>query len=195
MSLKSLSPLDGRYAASTEPLQPHFSEWALIKYRVHVEIEWLLMLSETPEIPEVRSFSPDETRFLRQIAEGFDDVAAHRVKDIEKVTNHDVKAVEYFLKEKLANTSLEPEREWLHFACTSEDINNLSHALMLKGGIQDVWLSKAFAVVNRVSDLADEWLETPMLARTHGQTASPTTVGKEFAVFVHRWNRQLNQIA
>ena len=195
MSLKSLSPLDGRYAAATQPLQPYFSEWALIKFRVHVEIEWLLMLSETPEIAEVRPFSPEETRFLRQIAENFDDEAAERVKAIEKTTNHDVKAVEYFLKEKLDGTSLQNEREWLHFACTSEDINNLSHALMLKGGIGEVWLPKAFSVVNRVSDLADEWLDVPMLARTHGQTASPTTVGKELAVFVHRWNRQLEFIA
>ncbi len=195
MSLKSLSPLDGRYAAATQPLQAHFSEWALIKYRVHVEIEWLLMLSESEEIAEVRAFSLDETRFLRQISENFDDEAANRVKEIEKVTNHDVKAVEYFLKEKLAGTTLESEREWLHFACTSEDINNLSHALMLKGGIEEVWLPKAFSVVNRVSDLAAEWLDVPMLARTHGQTASPTTVGKEFAVFVHRWNRQLRWIA
>ncbi|PQV64324.1 Adenylosuccinate lyase [Abditibacterium utsteinense] len=194
MSLKNLSPLDGRYQSSTEPLQAHFSEWALIKYRVHVEIEWLLMLAETPEIAEVRQFSADETRFLRQITESFDDESASRVKEIERTTNHDVKAVEYFLKEKLAGTSLETEREWLHFACTSEDINNLSHALMLKGGIEEVWLPQAFAVVNRVSDLSETWLEVPMLARTHGQTASPTTVGKEFAVFVHRWNRQLSQI-
>ncbi|HEX9995735.1 MAG TPA: adenylosuccinate lyase [Abditibacterium sp.] len=194
MSLKSLSPLDGRYESSTQPLQAFFSEWALIKYRVHVEIEWLLMLSETPEIAEVRAFSSDETRFLRQIALEFDDESAQRVKEIEKVTNHDVKAVEYFLKEKLAGTSLENEREWLHFACTSEDINNLAHALMLQGGMNEIWLPKAIAVANRVSDLSEAWLEIPMLARTHGQTASPTTVGKEFAVFVHRWNRQLSHL-
>jgi adenylosuccinate lyase len=194
MSLRSLSPLDGRYAAATAPLAPFFSEWALIKYRVHVEIEWLLLLAETPDIAEVRGFTADEVRFLRQIAANFDDDAANRVKTIEKTTNHDVKAVEYFLKEQLTGTSLEDVKEWLHFACTSEDINNLSHALMLKEGIGEVWLPKAFAVVNRVSELADEWLSVPMLARTHGQTASPTTVGKEFAVFVHRWNRQLVQI-
>ncbi|RYG69660.1 adenylosuccinate lyase, partial [bacterium] len=195
MSLRSLSPLDGRYAASTAPLGPFFSEWALIKYRVHVEIEWLLLLAETPEISEVRGFTGDEVRFLRQIAANFDDEAADHVKNIEKTTNHDVKAVEYYLKELLTGSSLEDVKEWLHFACTSEDINNLSHALMLKEGIGDVWLPKAFAVVNRVSEQAEVWLDVPMLARTHGQTASPTTVGKEFAVFVHRWNRQLNQIA
>ncbi len=193
--LTTLSPLDGRYAASTAALQAYFSEAALIKFRVHVEIEWLLMLAEAPEIAEVRAFSPDEIRLLRQIAANFEESDAERVKAIEKVTNHDVKAVEYFLKEKLAGTSLEGAKEWLHFACTSEDINNLSHALMLQGGIREVWLPAAFAVVNRVADLSEIWLETPMLARTHGQTASPTTVGKEFAVFVHRWNRQLEQIS
>ncbi len=195
MSLNNLSPLDGRYQGSTAALQAYFSEAALIKFRVHVEIEWLLMLSETPEIAEVRAFDVDETRLLRQIALNFDAENAEQVKAIEKTTNHDVKAVEYFLKEQLENTSLEDVREWLHFASTSEDINNLSHALMLKGGMGEVWMPQAFAVVNRVADLSETWLEIPMLARTHGQTASPTTVGKEFAVFVHRWNRQLEQIA
>jgi len=194
MSLRSLSPLDGRYETQTSPLCDYFSEWALIKFRVHVEIEWLLMLSQSEEIAEVRAFSTDEVRFLRQISESFDDESAARVKAIEKTTNHDVKAVEYFLKEKLAGTSLEDVSEWLHFACTSEDINNLSHALMLKGGIADVWLERALLVTNKTSELADIWMEVPMLARTHGQTASPTTVGKELAVFVYRWRRQLKQI-
>ncbi len=193
-TLDCLSPLDGRYGSSTAALQEFFSEAALIKFRVHVEIEWLLMLSESPEIAEVRAFTPDEIRLLRQISLNFDAEGAARVKEIEKITNHDVKAVEYFLKEKLQNSSLEDMREWLHFACTSEDINNLSHALMLQGGIKEVWLPQAFLVANRVSDLAEAWLEIPMLARTHGQTASPTTVGKEFAVFVARWNRQLEGI-
>ena len=193
MSLQSLSPLDGRYASSTKLLAPFFSESALIKFRVHVEIEWLLMLSDSPEIPDVRAFSGDEIRTLRLIYANFDDASAERVKEIERVTNHDVKAVEYFLKEQLENTSLEDVREWIHFACTSEDINNLAHALMLQGGME-VWISRAFSVVNRVSAFVDEWAEVPMLARTHGQTASPTTVGKEFAVFVARWNRQLEQI-
>jgi adenylosuccinate lyase len=194
MSLRSLSPLDGRYETQTSPLCEYFSEWALIKFRVHVEIEWLLMLSQSEEIAEVRAFSTDEVRFLRQISESFDDDSAARVKAIEKTTNHDVKAVEYFLKEKLAGSSLEDVSEWLHFACTSEDINNLSHALMLKGGIADVWLERAWSVTNKTSELADLWMEVPMLARTHGQTASPTTVGKELAVFVYRWRRQLAQI-
>ena len=194
MSLHALSPLDGRYQTQTAPLGDAFSEWALIKFRVHVEIEWLLMLSQTPEISDVRDFSRDEIRFLRLIVENFSDDDALRVKQIEKTTNHDVKAVEYFLKEKLAGSSLEDAKEWLHFACTSEDINNLAHALMLKNGVQ-IWRDSAFAVVNKLSELATDWLEVPMLARTHGQTASPTTVGKELAVFVARFNRQLRWIS
>ena len=194
MSLHALSPLDGRYQFQTAVLADSFSEWALVKFRVHVEIEWLLMLSQTPEISDVRDFSLEEIRFLRAIFENFDDESANRVKQIEKTTNHDVKAVEYFLKEKLAGSSLEDAKEWLHFACTSEDINNLAHALMLQSGTQ-IWQTSAFAVVNFLSDLATEWLEVPMLARTHGQTASPTTVGKELAVFVARFNRQLRWIS
>ena len=192
--LQALSPLDGRYAAQTAPLQPFFSEAALIKFRVHVEIEWLLMLSDSDEIPGVRDFTLDEIKTLRAISVNFSDDDAARVKAIEKTTNHDVKAVEYFLKEQLENTTLEDAREWIHFACTSEDINNLAHALMLQGGVATVWLPAAFAVVNKISELADEWSHVPMLARTHGQSASPTTVGKELAVFVARFNRQLEQI-
>ena len=192
--LEALSPLDGRYAAQTEPLRPFFSEAALIKFRVHVEIEWLLMLSQCPEVPGVRAFSLDEIKTLRRISVEFSADDAARVKAIEKTTNHDVKAVEYFLKERLGNTTLEDVREWIHFACTSEDINNLAHALMLQGGVEQVWLPSAIAVVNEVSALANEWIAVPMLARTHGQSASPTTVGKELAVFVARFNRQLEQI-
>ena len=192
--LQALSPLDGRYAAQTEPLRAFFSEAALIKFRVHVEIEWLLMLSDSDEISGVRDFSLDEIKTLRAISANFSDDDAARVKAIEKTTNHDVKAVEYFLKEQLENTSLSDAREWIHFACTSEDINNLAHALMLQGGVAAVWLPAAFAVTNKIAELADEWADVPMLARTHGQSASPTTVGKELAVFVARFNRQLNFI-
>jgi adenylosuccinate lyase len=192
--LHALSPLDGRYSVQTEPLSPYFSEAALIKFRVRVEVEWLLMLADSPQIDRVRAFAPDEIRLLRTLVEEFSDEDAARIKAIERTTNHDVKAVEYFLKEKLKDTTLDTELEWIHFACTSEDINNLSHALMLKGGIEDVWLERALSVVNRVADLALEWADVPMLARTHGQTASPTTVGKELMVFVARWNRQLKQI-
>ena len=192
--LEALSPLDGRYAAQTESLRPFFSEAALIKFRVHVEIEWLLMLSQCDEVPDVRDFTLDEIKTLRRISVEFSSDDAARVKAIEKTTNHDVKAVEYFLKEQLEGTTLEDAREWIHFACTSEDINNLAHALMLQGGIEQVWLPAANAVVNEVSALASEWMDVPMLARTHGQSASPTTVGKELAVFVARWNRQLEAI-
>ena len=192
--LEALSPLDGRYAAQTEPLRPFFSEAALIKFRVHVEIEWLLMLSQCDEVPDVRAFTLDEIKTLRRISIEFAPDDAARVKAIEKTTNHDVKAVEYFLKEQLEGTTLEDVREWIHFACTSEDINNLAHALMLQGGIEQVWLPSAIAVVNEVSALASEWMDVPMLARTHGQSASPTTVGKELAVFVARFNRQLEAI-
>jgi adenylosuccinate lyase len=194
MSLRALSPLDGRYAAQTAPLADYFSEFALIKFRIQVEVEWLLLLASLPEIPEVRALAPAEIDFLRARASGFNDYGADRVKAIEKTTNHDVKAVEYYLKEILAESGLSDIREWVHFACTSEDINNLAHGLMLKGGMEQVWLPAAGTIVESVARLAQEWVNVPMLARTHGQTASPTTVGKELAVFVARWRRQLGQI-
>lgn len=195
MSLQSISPLDGRYAEQTSALSVYFSEAALIKFRVLVEVRWLLALSELPDIAEVRAFSADEQATLQRIAEEFSEAAAERVKEIERTTRHDVKAVEYFIKEKLADTSLHSVSEWVHFACTSEDINNLAHALMLQGGIQKIWLPRAQELVDAVAVLAQQHAAVPMLARTHGQTASPTTVGKELAVFVHRWQRQLKQIA
>lgn len=194
MSLRSISPLDGRYAAQTEPLSAYFSEFALIKFRVQVEVEWLITLAAQAEITEVRALTGDETQLLRALVQRFDDEAAQRVKTIEKTTNHDVKAVEYYIKEQLAGSSLGDVLEWVHFACTSEDINNLAHALMLQGGVGEVWLARAHKLVASVSSMANEWAEVPMLARTHGQTASPTTVGKELAVFVHRWKRQLKAI-
>jgi adenylosuccinate lyase len=194
MSLKAVSALDGRYAAQTVALGDYFSEYALIKYRVQVEVGWLLHLAARPELPEVRAFSPDEIALLNRIVAGFEEGDARRVKEIERTTNHDVKAVEYFLKERLAETSLEEVREWIHFACTSEDINNLSHALMLKEGMEKVYLPMADALLEGVGRLAEATADTPMLAHTHGQPASPTTVGKELAVFVHRWRRQLSQI-
>jgi adenylosuccinate lyase len=193
-SLKAVSALDGRYAAQTAALGDYFSEYALIKYRVHVEVEWLICLAAHPTLLEVREITAPETDLLRGIVTNFTETDAARVKEIERTTNHDVKAVEYFLKERLADTSLSAEREWLHFACTSEDINNLSHALMLKNGIKNVFLPLAETLVGGVATMADANAEVPMLSRTHGQPASPTTVGKELAVFVHRWNRQLNGI-
>jgi adenylosuccinate lyase len=193
MSLMALSSLDGRYASAIEPLTPFFSEYALIRYRVMVEVRWLQHLSQ--ELPAVRSFTKDEHVFLEGLIDNFALADGEAIKQIEKPTNHDVKAVEYWIKRQLENTSLADISEWVHFACTSEDINNLSHALMLKEGIIGVILPRATQFVDAVATLATALLETPMLARTHGQTASPTTVGKELAVFVHRWRRQLKQVS
>jgi adenylosuccinate lyase len=194
MSIKSLTPLEGRYGAITQPLGDYFSEWALIKYRVHVEVEWLIAMAGNPAFAEIRRFTPEEITFLHNIVNNFDEAAALRIKEIERTTNHDVKAVEYFLRETLGAMSLTDVLEFIHFSCTSEDINNLSYALMLKHGIEDVWLPAAENLVETVTAIATEEKAIPMLAHTHGQAASPTTAGKELAVFVYRWKRQLKQI-
>ncbi|GAA4866096.1 adenylosuccinate lyase [Paenibacillus vulneris] len=194
MSIKAISPLDGRYKEQSEVLAEHFSEWALMKYRVFVEVEWLIHMSQRPEIAEVREFTAEEIAFLRGITEQFNDASALRIKEIERTTKHDVKAVEYFLKETLDPTTLADVKEFLHFSCTSEDINNLSHALMLKNGMQSGWLPMAEKMTAEVTRMAEAAKNVSMLSRTHGQTASPTTLGKELAVFVYRWNRQLKQI-
>ncbi len=194
MTLRSISPLEGRYAGQVEGLSDYFSEWALIRYRVRVETEWLIMMSETREINHVRPFSEGETLLLRSWADTFDEYEAKRVKDIEERTRHDVKAVEYYLKERLQGTSLADVQEAVHFCCTSEDINNLAYALILKEGIEHEWLPLAFRVALRVADLAEATRDVPMLTRTHGQPATPSTMGKELAVFVYRWRRQLKQL-
>ena len=194
MSIKSLTPLEGRYGAITAPFGDYFSEWALIKYRIHVEVEWLIAMANNPVFSQIRAFTPDEVTFLRNLVNNFDDAAALRIKEIERTTNHDVKAIEYYLRETLGAMSLSDVLEFIHFSCTSEDINNLSYALMLKHGVEDVWLPKAQELVDAVTAMAKEEKDIPMLAHTHGQAASPTTVGKELAVFVYRWNRQLKQI-
>ncbi|MDD3157139.1 adenylosuccinate lyase [Anaeromusa sp.] len=194
MSIKSLTPLEGRYGAITQPFGDYFSEWALIKYRVHVEVEWLIAMAANPDFAEIRPFTAEEISFLRNIVATFDDEKALRIKEIERTTNHDVKAVEYFLRETMGAMSLGDLLEFIHFSCTSEDINNLSYALMLKYGVNDVWLPSAETLVKMVSAMAEEEKDIPMLAHTHGQSASPTTIGKELAVFVYRWNRQLKQI-
>lgn len=194
MSIKSLTPLEGRYGAITAPFGDYFSEWALIKYRIHVEVEWLIAMANNPVFSQIRAFTPDEVTFLRNLVKNFDDAAALRIKEIELTTNHDVKAIEYYLRETLGAMSLSDVLEFIHFSCTSEDINNLSYALMLKHGVEDVWLPKAQELVDAVTAMAKEEKDIPMLAHTHGQAASPTTVGKELAVFVYRWNRQLKQI-
>lgn len=194
MSLKALSPLDGRYYNQLTALRESFSEWALMKYRVLVEVEWLMHLSANEEIKELRAFTPNERDFLRNLVTNFDEHEAEKIKKIEATTKHDVKAVEYYLKDKLASSSLASCGEFIHFACTSEDINNLAHALMLKHAVIDVWLPLAHTMVAKVSALAEQTKTVAMLAHTHGQPASPTTLGKELAVFVYRWQRQLHQI-
>ena len=192
--IRAITPLDGRYAAQVAGLADHLSEWALIKRRLQVEVEWLLEMAGCAEIADMRALTAAEQTLLRSLVARFDDAAALRVKQIERVTNHDVKAIEYYIREKLVGTSLEDVCEWVHFCCTSEDINNLSHALMLKGALRDEWLPQARALVDSVAALATETGGAPLLARTHGQLASPTTLGKELAVFVYRWRRQLRQL-
>ncbi len=194
MSINSLSPLDGRYSKNIDPLKPYFSEWGLIKYRIHVEVEWLIMMSEETGITHVRALSDTEKAALRKIVSGFDEEEANIVKDIEEETRHDVKAVEYYIKKKIKGLSLEDISESIHFCCTSEDINNLAHALMLKEGINNEWLPAAEDMIKRLGVIAEETTDIPMLARTHGQAATPTTAGKELAVFIYRWKRQLSQI-
>ena len=195
MSLRTLSPLDGRYGDRLKNLASYFSEWALIKYRIHVEIEWLITMAERSEIEHVRTFTKEETDFLRSLVIEFDDAQARRVKEIEAETRHDVKAVEYYVRETIAGTSLRDVTESVHFCCTSEDINNLAYALMLKDGIQEEWLPNGQELISAATALAAETADVPMLSRTHGQSATPTTVGKELAVFVSRWQRQIDQVA
>jgi len=190
-ALTALSPLDGRYAGKVDALRPIFSEYGLIKARVKVEVEWLLALAAEPGIVELKPFSDAAIARLRALADDFSLADAQRVKDIEATTNHDVKAVEYFIKEKLKDDAdLGPALEFVHFACTSEDINNLSYALMLREARSDVALPKLDEVIAKLRDMAHQHAELPMLSRTHGQTASPTTVGKEIANVVARLDRQ-----
>ncbi len=194
-ALTALSPLDGRYGSKTAGLRDFFSEYALIKYRVIVEIEWLKALAVEPAIAEVPEFSVDAIALLDGIADNFSVADAERVKAIEATTNHDVKAVEYFLKEKTStHAEIAAVSEFIHFACTSEDINNLSHALMLKGARDGVLLPALEKLIDRLTSLAHEFAELPMLSRTHGQPASPTTVGKEIANVVYRLRRAWDAI-
>ncbi len=194
-ALSALSPLDGRYGGRMAELAATFSELALMKHRLHVEVEWFIALSQWPAIPELPPVSPAQAAFLRGLVAAFDEEAAARVKAIEGRIHHDVKAVEYYLKEQLAGTSLAAHREFVHFACTSEDINNLAYALMLRRGVGEIWLREAEGVIAAIEGLARRYRRTPMLAHTHGQPASPTTAGKEMAVFAHRLRRQQQQIA
>jgi adenylosuccinate lyase len=188
MSITAISPLDGRYESKVAALQDAFSEFALVRCRVLVEVLWLKALCAEPGIPECRALSQEESLQLDAILVGFTPEEAEKVKAIEKITNHDVKAVEYYLKEKVAGTSLDALSEFWHFACTSEDINNLSHALMLKQG-REIMAVDQDKLIADLTAKAKQWKAVPLLARTHGQTASPTTVGKELAVFVSRLRR------
>ena len=195
-ALTALSPLDGRYRRSGAKLAPYFSEFGLIKYRVRVEIEWLKALAAEPAIEEVPAFSAATIAELDAVAADFSTEDAQKVKDIEKTTNHDVKAVEYFLKDRFAgNAEVMRVKEFIHFACTSEDINNLSHALMLRDARQEVLLPTLASVKARLTELAMQLADLPMLSRTHGQPASPTTLGKELANVAYRLQRGIDRLA
>ena len=189
-ALTALSPLDGRYAAKARPLQDYFSEFALIRERVAVEVEWLLALAAETALPELRPFSDATREELRAAVAGFDTADAERIKAIEAATNHDVKAVEYWLRERFAaNAEVTAAGEYIHFACTSEDINNLAHARMFIGGRDRVLLPAVDAIIARLYALATQHADRAMLARTHGQPATPTTLGKEMANFAYRLER------
>ena len=193
-NLTSISPIDGRYSAKTGPLKAIFSEYGLIKYRLLVEVRWLEAMSKNSQISEVPEFSLKSKNVLSNIVDNFSLADAKVIKEIEKTTNHDVKAVEYYLKEKVSsNPELQNVNEFIHFACTSEDINNLSHALMLEDGRQ-VLLGEMRKTLNLITDLAKDNADVAMLSRTHGQTASPTTLGKEMANFSYRLMRQIEQL-
>lgn len=195
-SLTAISPVDGRYGSKTEMLRPIFSEFGLIRHRVQVEVEWLKALATHQGIPEVPPLGEHARHILDGIVENFSEEDARRVKNIERTTNHDVKAVEYFLKEKvIGNEELATISEFFHFACTSEDINNLAYALMLKEARSQAMLPLMDEVIHAIRDLAHKHADQPMLSRTHGQPASPTTLGKEMANVVHRLKTTRNQVA
>ena len=194
-ALTAISPVDGRYGSKVSVFRDIFSEYGLIRNRVTVELRWLQKLAAHPDITEVPAFSADANQFLDRMISEFSLADAERIKGIERTTNHDVKAVEYFIKEKISEVpELHAVTEFVHFACTSEDINNLSHALMLREGLDHGLLPAMERIVDRLAELAHEHAEQPMLSRTHGQTASPSTVGKELANVVHRLRRQVKQI-
>ncbi|MDF2144957.1 adenylosuccinate lyase [Knoellia sp. p5-6-4] len=194
----ALGALDGRYRSAVAPLVDHLSEPALNRERVRVEVEWLIHLTTRQVVPGVRALTGDEQKALRAVVDEFGPEQVAEMGEIERVTQHDVKAVEYFLKRRLTDIAPAPEdkglAELIHFCCTSEDINNLSYALMVKGAVEQVWLPKAQALVEAVATMASDLREVPLLAHTHGQPATPTTMGKELAVLAHRLQRQLRRI-
>lgn len=192
-SLSAISPIDGRYSSKVDELRPIFSEYGLIKQRVTIEILWLIALSKDTKIPEIPLFSDAITKILHGIISSFSLADAEAIKVIEKATNHDVKAVEYWLKDILKNEKeIKKVSEFIHFGCTSEDINNLSYALMLKAGIKEIILPKIISLQKKINSYAQEYADLPLLARTHGQAASPTTLGKEFANINARLIRQID---
>ena len=193
-NLTAISPIDGRYGSLTEGLRNIFSEYGLIRYRILVEIQWLQDLSANNDIKEIKPFSVAANQFLDSILEDFSLQDAKRVKELEKTTNHDVKAVEYFLREKTSgNEEITSCSEFIHFACTSEDINNLSHGLMLTDARSQFLLPSLQDISENLAQLGEKYANLPMLSHTHGQPASPTTLGKELGVFIHRMRRQINQ--
>ena len=193
--LTAISPIDGRYGNKTADLRPIFSEFGLIRHRVLVEVRWLQLLAAEPAIAEVPALSEQANNALNNIFENLTVEDAQRVKNIEKTTNHDVKAVEYFLKEKIAgNAELEAVSEFIHFACTSEDINNLAYGLMLREARTQSLLPMMDETIDAISALAHKYASVPMLSRTHGQPASPTTLGKEMANVAFRLKRQREQV-
>ena len=192
--LTAISPIDGRYRGKTEPLAEYFSEYALIRYRVRVEIEYFITLCELP-LPQLATFDHNLFDTLRDIYRHFDEACAQRVKDIEKVTNHDVKAVEYFIKEEFDKIGgLDAYKEFIHFGLTSQDINNTSVPLSIKEALADVYCPLVEELIDQLRQYAEEWKDVPMLAKTHGQPASPTRLGKEVMVFVYRLEEQLRQL-
>lgn len=190
-----LSPLDGRYRPVTEPLAEYLSEFALNRARLLVEAEWLIFLAASGAVAELPPLQPAEIEFLRSLPGRFGETEAAELAQIEAETRHDVKAVEYYLKSRLAGTTLEPASEFAHFCCTSEDINNLAYGLMLRDAMAQVWRPSARRLQRDIAALAVAQRDRPMLARTHGQPATPTTLGKEVAVFAHRLGRQLDRIS
>ena len=194
-TLNALSPLDGRYAKKVDNLRQYFSEFALIKFRVEVEIKWLISLSDEKVIKEVASLSVSTRELLQKTIQSFSETDAAEIKKIEETTNHDVKAIEYWLKNKFKdNQEIKSISEFIHFACTSEDINNLSHALMIKHAKESVLIPGFESLVKKLKDLSHDLSGHAMLARTHGQAASPTTMGKEIANVVYRLQRQIDQL-
>ena len=192
--LTAISPIDGRYRSKTEPLAGYFSEFALIRYRIRVEIEYFITLCELP-LPQLASFDKGLFESLRDIYRSFDETSAQRVKDIEKVTNHDVKAVEYFIKEEFDKIGgLDAYKEFIHFGLTSQDINNTSVPLSVKEALEEVYVPAVEELIAQLREYAEQWADVPMLAKTHGQPASPTRLGKEVMVFVYRLSEQLDAL-